>query len=449
MLVFRAAPLWSLERLRAHCGPRFTLNPLGMPPLVFLADPDEARAVFAAPADVLRPGDGAVAIEPIVGPRSFLLADGGEHRRARALLSGFFSRATARDHATLVRAIAEEEIAGWPRDRTVALHPLLRSLTLRVILRLAFGAEDRRTRELHARVLALLTVTTSTVLTVPLERRLPGGRRVWLRFLDDRRRVDALIAKLVERRRRSPGDDAAPLLDLLHAAHDDAGRPLSAAHIRDTLMSIVLAGHETTTAQLAWAFQLLAHHPDVQVRLAEEGDASAGGAFLTATIQEILRHRPVFLFAIPRAVATPIELGGWTYRPPAQLLVCTYLIQHDAALHEQPHAFRPERFLGRAPELAAWLPWGGGRRRCPGRHLALVELETVLEVALSALTVLPAELAMEHASWRSVIVAPHRGARVVLHERVGTRRVPVARLQRLPHGARSATASPRAPRARA
>jgi cytochrome P450 len=428
MLVFRAAPLWTLERLRARYGPRFTIRPFGMAPLVLLADPHEAGAVFAASADTLRPGEGAAAIEPIVGPSSFLLADGEAHRRARALLRDPFARATAQEHAALVRAVAEEEIAAWPRGQAIALHPLLRSLTLRVILRLAFGVEDRHLRELHARLLALLNVTASAVFTVPLQRRLPGGRRIWQRFLDDRGRADALIAGLVGwRRREGAGAGAttgehATLLDLLLAARDDAGEPLSTAQIRDTLMSVVLAGHETTAAQLAWAFQLLAHHPDVQARLAQELAApSSGQAYLAATIEEVLRHRPVFLFAIPRAVATPFELGDWTYRPPAQLVVCSYLIHHDATLHEQPHVFRPERFLGRASERASWLPWGGGRRRCPGRHLALVELETVLATALSALSVAPAAARMEHASWRSVIVAPHRGSRVVLRERTGVR----------------------------
>ncbi len=121
---------------------------------------------------------------------------------------------------------------------------------------------------------------------------------------------------------------------------------MSPRQVRDNLMSIVLAGHETTASELAWAFQLLAHNPRVLERLIEEIDAGAGEEYLTATIQEVLRHRPVFLFTIPRAVKQPIELGGWTYRPPAQLLGCIYLVHHDAELYPEPHEFRPERFLG-------------------------------------------------------------------------------------------------------
>ncbi len=421
MLVFRGSPLWTLERLRAHYGARFAIRPIGMPPLVFLADPDDARAVFTAPADVLHPGDGGRAIEPIVGSRSFVLADGDAHRRGRKLLRTLFSPETARRHAAVVRAVTEEEIASWPRGRTVALHPLLRALTLRVILRLVFGVESPRVRELHARLLTLLDVTSTAVLTVPLQRRLPGGRAVWRRFLHERRRVDELIHALVAGH-VVVGD--APLLDLLHGARDDNGCPLSTGHMRDTIMSVVLAGHETTAGQLAWAFQLLAHDQGAQLRLAEELDDGAGPAtpYLTATTQEVLRHRCVLLFAVPRTVIAPIEIGGWTYRSPAQLLVCTYLLHHDPALHAEPQRFRPERFLGSAPERTSWLPWGGGRRRCPGRHLALVELETVLAEVVRRVTVEPVGARIERASWRSVIVTPYHGSRVVLRDRRSCRR---------------------------
>ena len=193
----------------------------------------------------------------------------------------------------------------------------------------------------------------------------------------------------------SSGRDS--VLDGLLQVHDTDGSPLSDRQVRDHLMSVILAGHETTAAELAWAFQLLAHNPAVRDRLIEELDSGSrsdtdpeGDAgkdeYLTAAVQEVLRHRPVFLFAIPRVVIEPIEIGGWTYRPPAQLLGCIYLMHHDPALYPDPHEFRPERFLGTPPSPRTWLPWGGGRKRCPGHHLATLEMRTVLRTVLSMWT---------------------------------------------------------------
>jgi len=186
--------------------------------------------------------------------------------------------------------------------------------------------------------------------------------------------------------------------------------------VRDTLMSLILAGHETTGSELAWAVQLLAYHPAVMQRLVRELDRD-GDAYVDAVIYEVLRHRPVFLFTIPRAVAKPWEVGGRTYHPPVHLLGCVHLMQHDAVAYVQPETFRPERFLDEAPRVDAWMPWGGGRRRCPGRHLALLEMRTVLRTLFERLAIEPASARLETARWRTVIVTPGGGCRVVLRKR--------------------------------
>jgi cytochrome P450 family 135 len=182
-------------------------------------------------------------------------------------------------------------------------------------------------------------------------------------------------------------------------------------------MSLILAGHETTASQLAWAFQLLAHNPAAQQRLIDEIDRDAGDEYLTATIDEVLRHRPVFLFAIPRAVKRPIEIGGFTYEPPTQLLACIYLLHHDPRVYPEPERFQPERFLEGQPSPRLWMPWGGGRKRCPGSQMALLEMKTVLRTVLARAVVRPASPRIERPRWRSVIVTPHAGGRVVLRPR--------------------------------
>ena len=417
------SPFTHLERSRHRYGSRFTINMNSHPPLVFLSKPDDIRAMLAAPADVLCPGEGADTIESLVGEQSFMLLEEDEHLNGRKAILPAFHAKLVQQHAELVTAIARREVASWPRDIPFALHPRLRALTLEVVLRTIFGPSARPTdRCLYAlrdRLLSMLTVTGSAVFPEPLLRHGPG-RRIWERFLRTRTEVDRLIYAIIEDR-ACAGGCSGNLLDRLLRARNTDGSPMSSRQVRDHLMSVVLAGHETTASELAWAFQLLAHNPRVLDRLIGEldadGDGDGGEEYLTATIQEVLRHRPVFLFTIPRAVKQPIVLGGWTYRPPARLLGCIYLLHHDPALYPEPQEFRPERFLGTPPSAHTWLPWGGGRKRCPGLHLAMLEMKTVLRTVLASMTVLPAGRGIEHPRWRSVIVTPHAGARVVLHPR--------------------------------
>ncbi len=377
--------------------------------------------MLSAPADVLHPGKGADTIESLVGDQSFMLREEEEHLNGRRTILPSFHAKVVQRHADLVAAVAHREISSWPVGVPFALHPRLRALTLETVLRTIVGASgalaDERLYALRDRLLKMLSVTASAVFPEPLLRHGPG-RRIWRRFLCERAEVDELIYAIIEDRCRED-DVSGDLLGMLLAARNTDGSRMTPRQVRDNLMSIVLAGHETTAAELAWAFQLLAHNPRVLDKLIDEIDGDgAGEEYLTATIQEVLRHRPVFLFTIPRAVQQPIEIGGWTYRPPAQLLGCIYLVHHDPELYPEPHEFRPERFLGGSPPATyTWLPWGGGRRRCPGLHLAMLEMKTVLRTVLATMTVRPASSKIEHPRWRSVIVTPHAGARVILRHR--------------------------------
>jgi cytochrome P450 len=412
-------PFAYLERCRSCYGNRFTLRATNYPPLVFLSDPGDIKTVMTAPANVLHPGKGAGTIEPLVGERSFMLSEEDEHLAGRKAILPAFHGKVVQQHASFVTDIVRRAVASWPRDTPFALHPRLRALTLEVLLRTVFGASapalDDRLHALRDRLLKTLEVTASLVLSEPLLRHGPG-RRTWERFLRQRAEVDQLVFALIEERCGVTDGSTGALATLLDASSAD-GSPMCIRQVRDNLMSLVLAGHETTASELAWAFQLLAHNPRVLEKLIDEIDGDAGERYLTATVQEVLRHRPVFLFTIPRAVKQPIELGGWTYRPPTQLLGCIYLVHHDAELYPEPQEFRPERFLDAPPSTYTWLPWGGGRKRCPGLHLATLEMKTVLRTVLTTMTVRPAAGRMEHPRWRSVIVTPHAGSRVVLHRR--------------------------------
>lgn len=412
----RRWPYAYLEHCRRVCGDRFTLYPWDMPPLVFLSHPDDIRAVLTGDVGELHPGAGAAIIAPVIGKQSFMLREEDQHIYGRkAITPAFHKRMVTAQTATLADVV-ERTVASWPLQKPIALYPHIRSLTLTAILRIIFSDQVQTLVPLHARLMQMLNVTDSFLLQEPKLRHLPGWRSTWRKFIIRRAEVDELIHRLV-RDRRFGGTGGGDLLDLLLAAENPDGSPMSEQQIRDNLMSMILAGHETTTGELAWAFQLLAHNPQAQRRLAEELNGEGDDDYLTATVHETLRHRPVFLFTIPRKVVMPTEIRGWTYRPPAHLAACTYLMHHNAELYPNPHTFRPERFLGATAQPRTWLPWGGGRKHCLGRHFALLEVKTILSHVVSRRIVSPASPRIEAPRWRSAILVPRAGGRVILTAR--------------------------------
>jgi cytochrome P450 len=401
---------------RKRYGSRFTIRALGLPPLVFMSDQKDIMAIVRAPADVLHPGAGAALIAPLVGEGSFMLADEDAHLAGRRAILPGFQHSRVQDHVEMVDEIVTREVARWPRDTPVAIHPYLRALTLRIILRTIFGQESTRQRELHARLLRMLTITASLSLQEGQLRPLPPWRSLWRGFLSERAAVQRLIDGIISDEAHAPARGNGLLAMLLEGKAAANDTKAARRQIRDDLMSVILAGHETTASELAWAFQLLAHDQSTTARLVNSLD-NGEDRYLAATVQEVLRHRPVFLFTIPRVVNAPFEIAGRTFHPPVHLMGCIYLMQHDPVVYEDPERFRPERFLTAEQPPDVWMPWGGGRKRCPGHHLAVLEMQLVLRTVLSELQVLPVSNRVETARWRSVIVTPGRGSRILLRKR--------------------------------
>jgi cytochrome P450 len=412
-----ARPASFLQACRRRYGPVFTLRAPSHPPLIFICDPADVAIVLKADEQLLRPGDGAAAVQPIVGSQSFMLQHGMAHRSARKALQPFISAGAAREHAPSIERIARDAIDSWPTDTPIELHHRLRALTLEVILRVITGRLagplDPDIQRLHQAVLAMLEITSSVVLTEPYLRYGPGNR-LWQGFLQAREVVDQLLFKTIDSTGKDP---RCSLLASFVALSSPNGAPVDRRKVRDNLMSIVLAGHETTAAQLSTAMQLLAHHPDAQTQLAAALRAGATTAPARLAVQEILRHSCVFMFAIPRTLTASIELKGHRCDPPAQILPCIHLLHHDPRSHPDPQTLLWDRYRHRGPDPKTWLPWGGGLRRCPGQHLAALELEIVLSTLLTERMVLPARRKIEHPRWRSVIVAPHANCRVILRRR--------------------------------
>jgi cytochrome P450 len=405
-----------LERCRARYGRRFTIRLLAAPPFVMLSDPEDLRELFTAPPDVLHPGEGARILEPVVGLNSVILLDESDHLEQRKLMLPAFHGERMQRLSGLVTEVVEREVAGWPRGEQVELHPRLQSLTLEIILRAVFGLDPGpRLEALRARLTAILDFGTSPLSMLPPLQRLFQGRGPYRGFARHVAEADELIFQLIEERRAGDGERDDILAMLLEARHED-GSPMSRQELRDELMTLLVAGHETTASELAWAFERLAREPEVLERLRAEID-SGDEAYLVATVQETLRRRPVLPNAAPRLVKRPVEVGGWTYPPGVCLVANAYLVHHDPEIYPDPYAFRPERFLAEGPGTYTWIPFGGGRRRCLGASFAMLEMTVALRAVLAGSELRPGSGGLELTRRRAITVSPRQGARTVLGAR--------------------------------
>jgi cytochrome P450 len=411
-------PTAFMERCRARYGKRFTIRLPAQPPFVMISDPEEIRQVFTAPPDVLHPGEGARILEPVVGRFSVILLDGAQHLERRKLLLPAFHGDRMQALSGLMADLSEREVATWPAGRPFELHPRFQALTLEIILRAVFGLDaGARLDALRERLTGILEFGNSpTSVNTNLQRSF-GGLGPFARFTRARALADELVYEQIDERRRTGERREDVLSMLLDARHED-GSEMSREEIRDELMTALVAGHETTASELAWAFERLASEPRVLARLHEEIDGGEDDAYLTAAIQETLRRRPVLPQAEPRLVKQPVEIGGWRYEPGVVLAANAWLVHHDPDVYPDPFGFRPERFLERPPGTYTWIPFGGGRRRCLGASFAMLEMKLTIAAALRRFTIAPAP-EPERTRRRSITISPRLGALTVLLPRPG------------------------------
>jgi cytochrome P450 len=392
-----ARPTALLRRCQARYGEPFTLRIAWTDgPMVFISDPDDVRRVFSASPGTLRGGASSRVLEPFVGPSSILVLDGAEHlRQRRLMLPPFHGEALARWRGTMAE-LAAVELDSWAPGRPVATHARMQQLTLEVILRVVFGTGDPELRDAIRRT---LSVSMPQLVAMSL---FQHERGPWGAFLRAVQRLDVLI----ERRIDSAADDGSVLALLRDARHED-GSPPTRRELRDQLVTLLAAGHETTSGALGWALERLARHPEVLRRMREGDDA-----YLDAVVKEVLRVRPV-LSILPRQVVEPFEAGGWTLPPGAHVTPCIYLTHRRPDLWEDPTAFRPERFLDGAPEPYAFIPFGGGVRRCLGAAFGTLEMREVLRAVAARFALRPDRPPGERMRRRSITMTPARGARVI------------------------------------
>jgi cytochrome P450 len=405
-------------------GRRVTVNIPFQPPLVMISDPDEVKEIFKLAPDVAHPGQGARILEPILGRYSLILLDEDLHLEHRRLLLPAFHGDRMKLLVDLMRELTDAELDTWPTDSPVALHPHLQALTLEVILRAVFGMEQGQRlddlREAVAGILALADRPLSIIL--PVADRYLG----WVPTMREFKRLRARSRKLIfdeihDRRaaveRGTADPEAHDVMAMMLAARHEDQSPMSDQEIHDELMTALVAGHETTASQLAWTFMHLARDPRVCARLTEELDAGAGDAYLTATINESLRLRPVLPQVEPRYLKAPVTIGGYDYPAGVALIPAPYMLHHDPEIYPEPFAFRPERFLEQSPGTYTWIPFGGGRRRCLGAAFALQEMKIVIGEVLRRFELEPRQPAGERSIRRSITVSPRQGGTVILRNR--------------------------------
>nr|WP_231336384.1 cytochrome P450 [Actinomadura graeca] len=402
--------------LRRHYGDAFTLR-LTMPArrLVVLSDPDDIRTVFAGSGEALHAGEGNAIMGPALGRHSVLLADEDAHRRFRRLLMPVFSAAALRGYEGLVTELARAEAARWPRDRAFRVHPRMRALTLETILRVVFGVTDRdRLAGMRPLVRALADIGPITLLGLPY----PALCRVgpWRPYVAAQRRLDELLYAEVADRRRAPDlPERTDVLSRLVRAASAGDDGLTDRELRDQMITLLLAGHETTATALAWTLHELAHDPSPLARAERAADAG-DDEYLAAVVKESLRLRPV-VHEVARVLTRPMTVAGHPLPAGATVMPAIGLVHGDAGHHPRPGCFHAERFAGAQPAAYTWIPFGGGERRCLGAGFALLEATVVLREVLRRHHPRPAGRRREAQRARNVTLVPARGARLVMSAR--------------------------------
>ncbi len=398
--------------MRKRYGSLFRSNDSIAGEVFHIADRDLVEQMFKWKPSQYNVAEPREIMEPVVGPASLLLLDGDRHLRMRKLMLPPFHGQAIASYAELIEQIADREVDRWGPGETIRTRTVAQEITMEVMIRAVFGVSDPdRIAELKRRLPRLSSI--SPVLLF-MQKDL-GPLSPWGRFVRNRDRVDEILYEEISQRRDDP-DRAAhnDILTLLLSARDEEGNPLTDRELRDELITILLAGHETTATSIGWAFERLLRTPLALERLTAEVKAAEGGEYLDAVIKETLRVRPV-ITEVFRSPAEPTELGGYLFESGAQLAASISLLQCDPNLYApDPFAFRPERFLEGAPEPYAWIPFGGGVRRCIGASFALLEMKIVIATILARTQLRARRAKDEKASFRGVTVLPGRGGEAVV-----------------------------------
>jgi cytochrome P450 family 135 len=394
---------------RAGLGPRRNV--------AFVGDPALIREILQLDPDWARAGDGNGLMRPVLGSSSLLTLDGEEHRHHRRMMLPAFHGRFVKQFNRVIAEVTEERLGHWPLGEPFPVHEEMREITfttiLRIVLGMSPGPREDSLRVVFPRVMDLC----SSLLTLsPYFRRELGGVTPWAELMRATDELDDLLYAEITDRRMDPGLDAREDgLTLFLRAEEETGMRLSDRELRDELVTMLVAGHETTAAALSWAFERLSRHPEVASRIARERD-SGEDEYLQAVIKEVLRQRPL-VPALVRKLTRPLALGDYVFPEGWVLMPSVFEAHHDSGIYPDPDEFRPERFLDEPPPAWAWIPFGGGNRRCVGASLAMVEMRIVLGTVLERVEIRSADPAPERVARRRFTLAPEHDAVVIATRR--------------------------------
>jgi cytochrome P450 len=391
---------------------------------VLISDPESIQKVFTGNPDHLRAGEAGAIMRPVVGNESVLLLDGPPHLRQRKLLLPPFHGERMQRYGDVMREVTEREISTWPSGEPFAVWPRMQAITLEVIIRAVFGVNDaERVEHVASRIRPLLEITSDPRGFYIAELLGPerGVRLASLGLSGVPQAVarvhEAIDTEVAERRREANLDERDDILSMLMQARDEDGAPLTNEQLRNELLTVLVAGHETSASALAWTLERVIRHPDVLARLQEEVDANEDAHdYVDAVVKETLRLRPVLPLVV-RRLTEPLELHGYDLPVGTTVGPCIYLAHRRPDVYPDPHQFRPERFLESPAGTYTWIPFGGGVRRCVGASFALFEIRTVLQTLIARLHLEPADPSPERILRRSIFFSPSRAGRLVAHRR--------------------------------
>jgi cytochrome P450 family 135 len=414
---FRRAQ-WLMDTCQARFGEMFTLKIANEGTWVVTSNPEIVKQVFTGDPRLLHAGEANRILLPVLGPNSVLLLDDAPHLSQRKLMLPSFHGERMQRYGKLMSGIAAQEIERWPIGEPYPLRPRMQAMTLEIILRAVFGlAEGPRLDRLREELRRLLDIATSPANGAILMALGPERIGRVPRFRRELERVNRPIYEEIADRREAEDlaerDDIMSLL--LQATHED-GSPMSDEELRDELVTLLVAGHETTANSLSWAAERLCRHPEKLKRLTDEVRVGEEG-YLIAVVQETLRLRPVISIVLRRLVE-PMEIGGRMLPAGASIVPSIHLVHRRADIYPQPHEFRPERFLeqlgGKAPGTYTWIPFSGGVRRCLGAAFAQFEMEVVLRELVLRRTLAPSRPASERVYRRAITETPRHDAEVLV-----------------------------------
>lgn len=413
-LAFSNSRRWTVAQIARRYGPVFTVNIPVFGRTVVVGDPQLAKQLFMAnPDDV---GNIQPNLSRVLGPGSVFALDGSEHRRRRRLLTPPFHGKSVKNYEKIFQEETLRESANWPEGQAFpTLEPMMR-ITLNAILRAVFGADGEQLDDLR-RIIPPWVTLGSRVASLPAPSRTYGRLSPWGRLAGYRKQYDRVIEKLIDQVRSDPQfDERADVLALLLRSTYEDGSAMSSKDIGDELLTLLAAGHETTASTLAWAFERITRHPDVLDTLVSEAQTDENG-YRQAVIAEVQRSRTVIDFAGRHVYSPTFELGDWVVPQGYSMLASISLMHDRTAEFPDPERFDPRRFLDERPPTFAFVPFGGGTRRCVGAVFANVEMDIVLRTVLRHFVIDTTTAPGEKVHSRGVAYTPKNGGRIVAHRR--------------------------------